>query len=159
MENDICKLHQAAIAQLGERQTEDLKVPGSIPGLGMCPWKAGAATGRGAWLLAGLVRHPVARAHTSAQMPGGVAPGVRPGVSKGGLRLLVLSISSSWRSIQAAIAQLGERQTEDLKVPGSIPGLGRAMHCIGRPRTRHLLASWERVPVIVHTGALHVAPW
>ena len=60
---------------------------------------------------------------------------------------------------EAAIAQLGERQTEDLEVPGSIPGLGRAMHCIGRPRTRHLLASWERVPVIVHTGALHVAPW
>ena len=32
--------NQAAIAQLGERQTEDLKVPGSIPGLGMpslCP--------------------------------------------------------------------------------------------------------------------------
>ena len=27
--------NQAAIAQLGERQTEDLKVPGSIPGLGM----------------------------------------------------------------------------------------------------------------------------
>ena len=27
--------YQAAIAQLGERQTEDLKVPGSIPGLGM----------------------------------------------------------------------------------------------------------------------------
>ena len=26
--------------------------------------------------------------------------------------------------IQAAIAQLGERQTEDLKVPGSIPGRG-----------------------------------
>ena len=26
----------AAIAQLGERQTEDLKVPGSIPGLGIC---------------------------------------------------------------------------------------------------------------------------
>ena len=25
----------AAIAQLGERQTEDLEVPGSIPGLGM----------------------------------------------------------------------------------------------------------------------------
>ena len=28
------------------------------------------------------------------------------------------------REINAAIAQLGERQTEDLKVPGSIPGLG-----------------------------------
>ena len=27
---------------------------------------------------------------------------------------------------EAAIAQLGERQTEDLKVPGSIPGLGIA---------------------------------
>ena len=26
--------------------------------------------------------------------------------------------------VTAAIAQLGERQTEDLKVPGSIPGLG-----------------------------------
>ena len=31
---------QAAIAQLGERQTEDLKVPGSIPGLGMCLMQA-----------------------------------------------------------------------------------------------------------------------
>ena len=27
-------------------------------------------------------------------------------------------------SLSAEIAQLGERQTEDLKVPGSIPGLG-----------------------------------
>ena len=27
---------------------------------------------------------------------------------------------------EAAIAQLGERQTEDLKVPSSIPGLGKA---------------------------------
>ena len=35
---------EAAIAQLGERQTEDLKVPGSIPGLGIiadyAPWLA-----------------------------------------------------------------------------------------------------------------------
>ena len=32
----VCASHQthAAIAQLGERQTEDLNVPGSIPGLG-----------------------------------------------------------------------------------------------------------------------------
>ena len=29
----------------------------------------------------------------------------------------------------AAIAQLGERQTEDLKVPGLIPGLGKQQHC------------------------------
>ena len=27
--------YQAVIAQLGERQTEDLKVPGSIPGRGI----------------------------------------------------------------------------------------------------------------------------
>ena len=27
-------------------------------------------------------------------------------------------------SVEAALAQLGERQTEDLKVPGSIPGGG-----------------------------------
>ena len=34
--NNLFCLTVAAIAQLGERQTEDLKVPGSIPGLGMC---------------------------------------------------------------------------------------------------------------------------
>ena len=32
--------------------------------------------------------------------------------------------SVSILSAATAIAQLGERQTEDLKVPGSIPGLG-----------------------------------
>ena len=31
------------------------------------------------------------------------------------------------RPIFADIAQLGERQTEDLKVPGSIPGVGTAL--------------------------------
>jgi hypothetical protein len=44
--------------------------------------------------------------------------------------------------ITAAIAQLGERQTEDLKVPGSIPGLGtfssRRSRC---PRTKISRAS------------------
>ena len=42
---------------------------------------------------------------------------------------------------EAAIAQLGERQTEDLKVPGSIPGLGiLAMGGHGaRPRFRKLV--------------------
>ena len=38
----------AAIAQLGERQTEDLKVPGSIPGLGMLVL---SSVGFGAWSL------------------------------------------------------------------------------------------------------------
>ena len=36
----------ADIAQLGERQTEDLKVPGSIPGVGTC---SGSSVGR-AWV-------------------------------------------------------------------------------------------------------------
>ena len=30
----LCRLTSASIAQSGERQTEDLKVPGSIPGRG-----------------------------------------------------------------------------------------------------------------------------
>ena len=34
-------------------------------------------------------------------------------------------VSRNSTAYQAAIAQLGERQTEDLKVPGSIPGLGK----------------------------------
>ena len=34
-EEEIAACSQAAIAQLGERQTEDLEVPGSIPGLGI----------------------------------------------------------------------------------------------------------------------------
>ena len=40
------------------------------------------------------------------------------------------------RGAVAAIAQLGERQTEDLKVPGSIPGLGTYFsYRRGRPRS------------------------
>ena len=31
---------------------------------------------------------------------------------------------------EAAIAQLGERQTEDLKVPGSVPGLGNLVRVV-----------------------------
>ena len=37
----------------------------------------------------------------------------------------------TWTGAAAAIAQLGERQTEDLKVPGSIPGLSRIL-CVVR---------------------------
>ena len=34
------------------------------------------------------------------------------------------------RCLDACIAQLGERQTEDLKVPGSIPGVGTFFHTL-----------------------------
>ena len=39
------------------------------------------------------------------------------------------SVDVSIQQSRAAIAQLGERQTEDLKVPGSIPGLGKTVEC------------------------------
>ena len=44
--------------------------------------------------------------------------------SRGGLTL-------SFSIDQAAIAQLGECQNEDLKVPGAIPGLGIAIPILG----------------------------
>ena len=37
--------------------------------------------------------------------------------------ILIMIVEKTW---WAAIAQLGERQTEDLKVPGLIPGLSTA---------------------------------
>ena len=51
-------------------------------------------------------------------------------------------IESKRVGIEAAIARLGERQTEDLKVPGSIQGLGmRACSCLRvRRRFAYLLA-------------------
>ena len=46
-----------------------------------------------------------------------------PSVASAVLGKRFVSVRVSFISL-AAIAQLGERQTEDLKVPGSIPGLG-----------------------------------
>ena len=48
--------------------------------------------------------------------------------------------------MEAAIAQLGERQTEDLKVPGSIPGLGTFL----------IFGVWGALHVLLHAAA-HVA--
>ena len=47
-----------------------------------------------------------------------------------------LGFSILLRVIGAAIAQLGERQTEDLKVPGSIPGGGNMLMVPVAQRTR-----------------------
>ena len=41
-----------------------------------------------------------------------------------GSKIMVEQIEDDITYIIAGIAQLGERQTEDLKVPGSIPGHG-----------------------------------
>ena len=38
--------------------------------------------------------------------------------------MIVVEVGVNYQYRLAAIAQLGERQTEDLKVPGSIPGGG-----------------------------------
>ena len=44
--------------------------------------------------------------------------------------------------VYAAIAQLGERQTEDLKVPGSIPGLG--IYLVQMLRRTRVSGAWFR---------------
>ena len=49
----------------------------------------------------------------------------------------------------AAIAQLGERQTEDLKVPGSIPGLGKTAPLTRDVRGLHCEHNWHRACVCV----------
>ena len=90
-----------AVAELGERQTEDLKVPSSILGLGMahCP-PAGAHRADG---FTQMVPNTIRRwRHHGCTLCG--------------------------HAHIASIAQLGERQTEHLKVPSSILGLGMA-HC------------------------------
>ena len=116
----ILNFPEAAIAQLGERQTEDLKVPGSIPGLGTgetaragarmwklrrCQLRGGRSTGgRAASLSSSLAQPSVLMVRAAAGV--------------------FMKTSAILKIPEAAIAQLGERQTEDLKVPGSIPGLG-----------------------------------
>ena len=50
----------------------------------------------------------------------------------------------------AAIAQLGERKTEDLKVPGSIPGLG-IFGEVCRQWGRDAFLSWWRKPMCTRT--------
>ena len=58
------------------------------------------------------------------------------------------------RSRHAAIAQLGERQTEDLEVPGSIPGLGTFMRA---PRVRSYAHQPKRLRDRVSIAA--IAQW
>ena len=56
-------------------------------------------------------------------------------------------------SCTAEIAQLGERQTEDLKVPGSIPGLGNfeIIKIWAMLNVHHILSTKrKRTPVTVH---------
>ena len=137
----ILVTHQAAIAQLGERQTEDLKVPGSIPGLG-------SASMRQHRVRATALRSQRARRAATIPRPLGLseAPGSGAGIGGcplgGGFRARACACAKctsalrgapctpasddqhSGHALPAAIAQLGERQTEDLKVSSSILGLG-----------------------------------
>ena len=66
------------------------------------------------------------------------------------------------------IAQLGERQTEDLKVPGSIPGLGISRRSTAARRenaaeehrfaccTRLVHSGQSRFPQMIQVGRPHV---
>ena len=57
---------------------------------------------------------------------------------------------------RAAIAQLGERQTEDLKVPGSIPGLGILLaHCCMVHDDCHTFFPSPRLMVMTSKVAFH----
>ena len=78
---------QAALAQLGERQTEDLKVPGSIPGGGMFldnplralrPARASANFCSGQLSVAQLVERGTVIGKTAAAIPRSVVR-VHPG--------------------------------------------------------------------------------
>ena len=55
------------LAQLGERQTEDLKVPGSIPGLGMLCVAMGAGYAQMIWT--GITGTPPLAADVGESMP------------------------------------------------------------------------------------------
>ena len=68
-------------------------------------------------------------------------------------------LTDRWVSTrEAALAQLGERQTEDLKVPGSIPGGGTFWQAgpIGpverrrfpKPESEGSIPSWDEAPMV-----------
>ena len=117
----ILNFPEAAIAQLGERETEDLKVPGSIPGLGTGKTaRTGARMRKAAKDVTSVGTDPqtarLPRFRRHWMQPRVLMVRVAPGV--------YIETIATLKFAEAAIAQLGERQTEDLKVPGSIPGLG-----------------------------------
>ncbi|KAK7880656.1 hypothetical protein WMY93_032708 [Mugilogobius chulae] len=131
----------AEIAQLGERQTEDLKVSGSIPGFG-----------KGGHFPSLALQHPLyaeiaqlgERQTEDLKVPGSI-----PGFGKGGhfpSLALQLKVPGSIPGFgkgghfPSLALQLGERQTEDLKVPGSIPGFGKGGHFPSLALQHHLYA-------------------
>jgi hypothetical protein len=70
------------------------------------------------------------RAHAALVVEYGRRPGTEPS------RFTCHRTTGSWNGVSelsAEIAQLGERQTEDLKVPGSIPGLGKMIPSASLP--------------------------
>ena len=94
-------LHMAAIAQLGERQTEALKVPGSIPGLGMLH-----AAQCCAWLSKAPVPCAMLRAVLAACPPSRWGRGARHRNARAAAKHRMHSLRKFLH--MAAIAQLGE---------------------------------------------------
>ena len=72
--------------------------------------------------------------------------------------LWLRSMQHTFCGLCAALAQLGERQTEDLKVPGSIPGGGTFWQAgpIGpverrrfpKPESEGSIPSWDEAPMV-----------
>ena len=60
-----------------------------------------------------------------------------------------ITSASNRQVIPAFIAQLGERQTEDLKVPGSIPGEGNSTTM----EQLHLVAIIAKSAVYIYTSS------
>ena len=88
----LIAIARAAIAQLGERQTEDLKVPGSIPGLGISSCYCSVA-------IQGHLRSPTRRqgsspAQSSTYMLGG-----------GGLVLKELLVAQGMQSSLSSVVR------------------------------------------------------
>ena len=96
-----------------ERQSCKLKVRGSIPSEGSFGHPCAVAQARGRRTEAGSPGTRT-RAHTRTLL----------GYTCKRPCSTLLGYICKRPCKHAAIAQLGERQTEDLKVPGSIPGLG-----------------------------------
>ena len=130
----ILNFTEAAIAQLGERQTEDLKVPGAIPGLG-----TRRTAGAGARVRK-LCRCHLSRYSSPDGGPGSLLSlfGAATSADLRGAPGFSMATFAILNFPEAAIAQLGERQTEDLKVPGSIPGLGTGETARAGARMRKL---------------------
>ena len=107
-DGNFIEIQIAAIAQLGERQTEDLKVPGSIPGGGSLITHAPVLLVS----VAQWITHPSPKGKIAGSNP------VRD------------TINITFNITSARLAQMVERMTLNHVVAGSIPAVGAILTTI-----------------------------